>query len=70
MRLKYPEHPIRLLEEVDEVAVMVETQEEILVRQFSFVTFYELPPVQQDVDWNNLTPRTSAGLHTSYYGHY
>ncbi|GJY43689.1 hypothetical protein Tco_0431902 [Tanacetum coccineum] len=65
MLLKYLEHQMYLLEEVEEVAMMVETQEEILVRHVSFVTFYELPPDQQDVDWNNLTPRTSTGLHTS-----
>ncbi|GKC06467.1 hypothetical protein Tco_0998077 [Tanacetum coccineum] len=61
MLLKYLEHQMRLLEEV---AMMVVTEEEILARHVSFVAFYELPPGQLDVDLNNLTPRTSAGLHT------
>ncbi|GJZ97787.1 hypothetical protein Tco_0670240 [Tanacetum coccineum] len=59
---------MRLLEEVEEVAMMVETHEEILVRHVSFVAFYELPPDQLDVDLNNLTPRTSASLHTRVGG--
>ncbi|GKG54473.1 hypothetical protein Tco_0560128, partial [Tanacetum coccineum] len=64
MLLKFLEHQMCLLEEVEEVPMMVETHEEILVRHVSFVAFYELPPHQLDVDLNNLTPRTSAGLHT------
>ncbi|GJX04057.1 hypothetical protein Tco_0189973 [Tanacetum coccineum] len=30
--------------------------------------FNELPPDQLDVDWNNLTPMTFVGLHTSPFG--
>ncbi|GJW62207.1 hypothetical protein Tco_0111542 [Tanacetum coccineum] len=60
MLLKYLEHQMRLLEEVEVVAMKVETQEEFLVRHVSFFSFYKLPPVQLDVDLNNLTPMTSA----------
>ncbi|GJU73213.1 hypothetical protein Tco_1264618 [Tanacetum coccineum] len=66
MLLKYLEHQTRLLEEVEVVAMKVETQEEFLVHHVSFISFYELPPDELDVDLNNLTPMTSAEPHTSH----
>ncbi|GJU33778.1 hypothetical protein Tco_1182132 [Tanacetum coccineum] len=64
MLLKYLEHQIRLLEEVEEVAMKEETQKEFLVRHVSFFSFYELPPNQLDVDLNNITLMTSVEPHT------
>ncbi|GKG10071.1 hypothetical protein Tco_0338817, partial [Tanacetum coccineum] len=66
MLLKYLEYETYLLEEVEVVTVKVETQEEFLVHHVSFISFYELPPDELDVDLNNLTPMTSAELHTSH----
>ncbi|GJX75068.1 hypothetical protein Tco_0313663 [Tanacetum coccineum] len=66
MLLKYLEHQICLLEEVEEVAMKVETQKEFLVHHVSFFSFYELAPDQLDVDLNNLTPMTFAEPYTSH----
>ncbi|GJY88061.1 hypothetical protein Tco_0502689 [Tanacetum coccineum] len=68
MLLKYLEHQMRLLEEVEEVAMKVETQKEFLVRHVSVFSFYELPPDQLDVDLNNLTLMNFAEPHTSHCG--
>ncbi|GJR62351.1 hypothetical protein Tco_1504513 [Tanacetum coccineum] len=66
MLLKYLEHQMRLLEEVEVVAMKVETQEEFLVTHVSFFSSYELPPDQLDVDLNNLALMTSVKPHTSH----
>ncbi|GKE63787.1 hypothetical protein Tco_1514154, partial [Tanacetum coccineum] len=66
MLLKYLEHQMRLLEEVEEVAMKVETQKEFLICHVSVFSFYEPPPDQLDVDLNNLTLMTSAEPHTSH----
>ncbi|GJS19330.1 hypothetical protein Tco_0447962 [Tanacetum coccineum] len=63
---KYLEHLMHLLEEVDVVAIKVETQEEFLATHDSFFSSYELPPDQLDIDLNNLAPMTSAKSHTSH----
>ncbi|GJT09330.1 hypothetical protein Tco_0856372 [Tanacetum coccineum] len=65
MLLKYLEHQMRLLEEVEEVAMNVETQEEFLVTHVSFFSSCGLCPDLLGVDLSNHAPMTFAACHTN-----
>ncbi|GJX50506.1 hypothetical protein Tco_0277351 [Tanacetum coccineum] len=68
MLSKYPEHQMRLLEEVEVVAMMVESQEEFLVRHVSFFSSCKLHLRLIEVDLSDHALRTSPEHQTNLRG--
>nr|GEX03424.1 hypothetical protein [Tanacetum cinerariifolium] len=68
MLLKYLEHQMHLLEEVEVVDVVVETHKEFLLCHVSFFSYGELLPDMIGVGMSNHAPMTSPAHHITSAG--